>query len=555
MRSRLLIAFLLLPALWGAAPGCSASTGSGSTIVPPNLRGTGGDSSTGTDGGPTVLADASAGFTGFGMIPEVCKTDCNDGGACGDSMLGTEEACDDGNVTDGDGCDATCALEPGWLCPAPGRHCIAKECGDGLIIGAEQCDDGNANDGDGCSATCKLEDGWACSTDAPTTCHRTVCGDGNGEGFEQCDDGNRIPYDGCSPDCAIEPKCTGGQCTAVCGDGLKFPQEDCDDGNKTARDGCSPDCKVEAGFKCNDVTSSPPDQLEIPVLYRDFLYSNTTDPGPGHPDFETFNGNGTKGLVKDRLDAAGMPDFLAAQGQITSADSFYAWWHDKQLDGTPNPYAKLVFLTAAGDPQTLTLTKMANGTYQFSTTAFFPIDGLGWNAGPNPQVTNGHNFAFDSELRYQFTYQGGEVLSFRGDDDVWVFINDHLAVDLGGLHVAQSSSITLDATTEGTLGLAKGGMYEIAVFQAERHTVGSDYQLTLAGFTHTRSDCQGSCGDGVVTGDEVCDDGKNDGSYGGCNPDCTRGPYCGDGQVDTADGEECDGSKDCTPSCLLVTVK
>src|SRR5690606_39154526 len=38
------------------------------------------------------------------------------------------------------------------------------------------------------------------------------------------------------------------------------------------------------------------------------------------------------------------------------------------------------------------------------------------------------------------------------------------------------------------------------------------------------------CGDGVVEGDEVCDDGVNDGSYGGCSPDCTAlAPHCGDG--------------------------
>jgi hypothetical protein len=56
------------------------------------------------------------------------------------------------------------------------------------------------------------------------------------------------------------------------------------------------------------------------------------------------------------------------------------------------------------------------------------------------------------------------------------------------------------------------------------------------------------CGNAVPEAGEICDDGVNDGQYGGCMPGCTaRAPYCGDGTTQTQDGEKCDGN--CPTSC------
>ena len=60
------------------------------------------------------------------------------------------------------------------------------------------------------------------------------------------------------------------------------------------------------------------------------------------------------------------------------------------------------------------------------------------------------------------------------------------------------------------------------------------------------------CGDAKRDPNEACDNGINDGAYGGCNPDCSLAPACGDGQIDGSYGEQCDdgNTDDCVGSCL-----
>ncbi|MEY4512016.1 MAG: hypothetical protein RLZZ450_4138, partial [Pseudomonadota bacterium] len=76
---------------------------------------------------------------------------------CGDGGIDPGETCDDGDLVAGDGCSATCTIEPGYSCSGTPSTC-ATSCGDNQI-GApiETCDDGNAVAGDGCNSNCRRE--------------------------------------------------------------------------------------------------------------------------------------------------------------------------------------------------------------------------------------------------------------------------------------------------------------------------------------------------------------------------------------------------------------
>ncbi|MDP3278948.1 MAG: DUF4215 domain-containing protein [Deltaproteobacteria bacterium] len=450
---------------------------------------------------------------------------CMTTAVCGDGRIGGPEQCDDRNMTSGDGCSAMCTLEPGYVCPLQGVACRAARCGDGIRADVEACDDGNMAARDGCSPMCQLEDGFACTMPG-MPCVAIRCGDRMTQGNEQCDDGNNLPGDGCF-ECRREPTCTTSGCTTQCGDGVLLAPEQCDDGNTRNNDGCSATCMTEPGYACMMIRAAEPATVQVPIVYRDF---RGADLAGGHPDFESFGGS-ERGIVTAML-TGGKPTYArAAGGSATTSGraAFDQWYRD-----TAGVNVTLV--------ERLTLTRVSAGIYRYNNSAFFPLDGRGWIAmGREMPRNDGHNFHFTSELRYWFQYAGGETLEFTGDDDVFVFINGRLAVDLGGVHGAESGSVTLNPATATTLGLTVGRVYELALFQAERHTTESNYRLTLGGFNLPRSLCNSACGDGVVTRDEACDDGTNDGRYGGCLPGCRmRAPFCGDGMLQRDSGEQCD---------------
>jgi fibro-slime domain-containing protein len=213
-------------------------------------------------------------------------------------------------------------------------------------------------------------------------------------------------------------------------------------------------------------------------------FSNGNIPG-GHPDFNTFGCGVMYGMVEDTLGDDNKPVLNGnGKGCVTSADTFNQWFNEVSGVNIPFP----VNLVAYWDEP--------SKAYKYMGTPFFPLDGQGYGYEGMP-----HNYGFCYELHTRFSYVPGQVFEFMGDDDVWVFINRKLAIDLGGVHPAASDSVSLDS-----LGLTEGYTYPLDFFFCERHQ--SESNLIFS--TSIELD---PCG---------TDDSDNDGIPDLCDP-CPKG--------------------------------
>lgn len=234
-------------------------------------------------------------------------------------------------------------------------------------------------------------------------------------------------------------------CTSVCGSGVRT----CEGGSWQA---------------CTAPRPRPP---KLTTVIRDFADAKCTpvaSPYRPHPDFEIdLSGNvDDRNMVLPELGSDDKPVYgnHATTPSTSGAANFDQWYRDTP-DVNQRTTLELQLMPSSDDP----------GLFVYDNRAFFPIDGeLLGNQGRN------HNFHFTLETSFHFTYVGGEVFRFMGDDDLWVFINRSLAIDLGGIHRSETAEVRLDDIAA-SHGLVLGQIYTLNLFFAERHTVDSDFSI------------------------------------------------------------------------------
>lgn len=233
--------------------------------------------------------------------------------------------------------------------------------------------------------------------------------------------------------------------------------------------------EVEPTDECDSV---------IPIVYRDFSDS--------HPDFEMdFAGDGIRlNLLSPTLGTGDKPVFASSVGcparsgeqtcrtdwqvqtpVINSATTFDQWYRD--VPGVNMTFERELELRE---------TQPGSGLYVYSSNDFFPLEpGQGFGVTPPNQ---GKNFLFTTEIHLNFAYVAGQRFTFRGDDDLWIFINKRLALDLGSMHGQEAGTIDFDAQAA-KLAISPGGVYAMDIFHAERHTNASNFSVetNIACFT------------------------------------------------------------------------
>lgn len=192
--------------------------------------------------------------------------------------------------------------------------------------------------------------------------------------------------------------------------------------------------------------------------------------------------NATKGLVMNALDpVTGMPVLNSSHKAACGIDTKVAtnspalWFDTLWRSGA----GAITNNAGAGSTELNKFhcvrvpLKLSGQYYSYENTTFWPLDtatGIPAPYGKPPAGMQDRKFAMHAKAAFE--YVPGLKFDFVGDDDVWIFIDKKLALDIGGQHGPIAGTINVD-----NLGLVEGKSYQFDMFYTERMGEGSSISI------------------------------------------------------------------------------
>lgn len=263
----------------------------------------------------------------------------------------------------------------------------------------------------------------------------------------------------------------------------------------------------------------PPDNLKdcpvkkLPVMMFDWLHGKgsdeenaTSQAGTTSQDFGTGGCKGPNsaydartGMVETQLGPKGVP--VRAQNfpkDCELTDHLDNWFLPEEVKANGKTYTNVtcreleLVLDTAGfwlGQQDLDSPEhgmfllddfkyLVNGNDSIPNPYYDQLSGTAYDKNGKEIKLENHNYGFTMKVQAQFEYVPGQKFEFFGDDDVWVFINNKLVVDIGGQHHRVNGKVNLDTIGQNTGDtLVPGQTYPFHIFYAERHKVESNFKM------------------------------------------------------------------------------